>query len=124
VVGDFSGPKALRAVGAYLAGRGLTVRAFYASNVESYLFRNDVWRGFYENLAALPADGRSVLVRSLSGGFGGRGAGYPWAGAAYPGGGMGGRIVLDSIEGLIAAFRRGEISTYGDITARPGVRVE
>jgi hypothetical protein len=124
VVGDFSGPKALRAVGAYLAGRGLTVTALYASNVESYLFRNDVWRSFYGNLAALPADGRSVLVRSLSRGFGWRSMTYPAPGVAYPGGGMDGRIVLDSIEDLVGAFRRGEISTYADVLARPGVRIE
>jgi hypothetical protein len=122
VVGDFSGPKALRAVGAYLAGRRLTVTALYASNVESYLFRNDVWRGFYGNLSTLPADSRSVLVRSLSRGFGGRGMIYPGAGVAYPGGGMDGRIVLDSIEDLLGAFRRGEISTYADVLARPGAR--
>jgi hypothetical protein len=123
VVGDFSGPKAFKAVGAYLAGRGLTVTALYASNVESYLFRNDVWRGFYGNLAALPADGRSVLVRSLSGGFGGRGMAYPGPGVGFPGGGMS-RLVLDPIEDLVGAFRRGEISTYADVVARPGVRVE
>jgi hypothetical protein len=118
VVGDFAGPKAFKAVGAYLASRGLTVTALYTSNVESYLFRNDVWRGFYGNLAALPADGRSLLVRSLSGGFGGRGFGVPGPG------GMGGRLVLDSIEDLLAAFRRGEISSYFDVMARPGVKIE
>jgi hypothetical protein len=118
VVGDFSGPKAFKAVGAYLASHGLTVTALYASNVESYLFRNDVWRGFYGNLGALPADGRSVVVRSLSGGFGGRGFAPPGPG------GMGGRLVLDSIEDLLNAFRRGEISTYADVMARPGVRLQ
>ena len=126
VVGDFAGPKALKAVGAYLAGRGLTVTALYASNVESYLFRNDVWRGFYGNLASLPADGQSVLVRSLSGGgFGGRGTSYPGGGGfpgggRLPGGGIG-RMVLDPIEDLLGAFKQGEISTYSDIFARPGV---
>jgi hypothetical protein len=124
VVGDFSGPKAFRAVGEYLVGRGLIVTALYASNVESYLFRNNVWRSFYGNLAALPADGRSVLVRSLSRGFGGRGMGYPGVFPAYPGGGMDGRIVLDSIEDLVGAFRRGEISDYADVLARPGVRIQ
>jgi hypothetical protein len=36
IVGDFAGPKALRAVGAYLKARGATVTAFYVSNVENY----------------------------------------------------------------------------------------
>ena len=34
IVGDFAGPKALRAVGAFLKARGATVTAFYVSNVE------------------------------------------------------------------------------------------
>src|SRR6185503_19098095 len=37
VVGNFAGPKALRAVGAYLKQQGATVSAFYVSNVEQYL---------------------------------------------------------------------------------------
>ena len=51
-------------VAAYLGGRGLTVAVFYTSNVESYLFRSDDWRSFYTNVALLPVDRRSVLVRS------------------------------------------------------------
>jgi hypothetical protein len=128
VVGDFSGPKAFKAVGAQVSRRGLTVRALYASNVESYLFRNDVWRGFYENLAALPTDRLSVVVRSLSRGFGGRGLGFPGGGGypgpgGFPGGGMG-RLVLDPIDDLLSAVRRGEVATYSDVLARPGVRIE
>ncbi len=34
VVGNFSGPKALRSVGRYLKDREATVSAFYLSNVE------------------------------------------------------------------------------------------
>ena len=39
IVGDFAGPKALRAVGEYLEAHGATVTAFYSSNVEQYLFQ-------------------------------------------------------------------------------------
>jgi hypothetical protein len=137
VVGDFAGPKAFKAVGGYLAGRGLTVTALYASNVEFYLFRNDVWRAFYGNVAALPIDRRSVLVRSLFRGLGGGGMPYPGGSMPYAGGsmpyagggqpfsrgGMLGRLVLDSIEDLVGAFRRGEIASYADVLARPGVRI-
>ena len=63
VVGDFAGPKALRAVGAYLRARGATVSAFYVSNVESYLQRNGVWGSFCMNVAALPLDAESVFIR-------------------------------------------------------------
>ncbi len=39
VVGNFAGPKALRAVGRYLNEHHATVSAFYTSNVEMYLFQ-------------------------------------------------------------------------------------
>ena len=41
VVGDFAGPKAIRAVAQYLKQRGAIVGAFYTSNVEQYLFQQD-----------------------------------------------------------------------------------
>jgi hypothetical protein len=63
VVGDFAGPKALRAVGAYLKARGVTVTAFYVSNVESYLQRNGRWYEFCANVAALPLDPQSTFIR-------------------------------------------------------------
>jgi hypothetical protein len=67
VVGDFAGPKALRAVGSFLKDRGVTVTAFYVSNVEDYLQRNGVWPRFCANAAALPLDSNSVFIR-LNGG--------------------------------------------------------
>ena len=39
LVGNFGGPKAIRAVGTYLKEHGAIVGAFYLSNVEQYLFR-------------------------------------------------------------------------------------
>jgi hypothetical protein len=63
VVGDFAGPKALRAVGSFLKDRGVTVTAFYVSNVEDYLQRNGVWPKFCANVAALPLDSNSVFIR-------------------------------------------------------------
>jgi hypothetical protein len=78
VQGDFGGPRTLRAIGEYLRSRNLVLNAFYISNVEQYLFGNTParfkdtdanggWRNFYRNLAALPADASSVLVRSAPG---------------------------------------------------------
>jgi hypothetical protein len=63
VVGDFAGPKALRAVGSFLKDHGLTVTAFYVSNVEDYLERNGVWPKFCTNAAALPLDSDSFFIR-------------------------------------------------------------
>jgi hypothetical protein len=65
VVGDFAGPKALRAIGDYVRTHGATVTALYTSNVEQYLFQNDVWRTFYANVAALPLDPTSTFIRSF-----------------------------------------------------------
>jgi hypothetical protein len=63
VVGDFAGPKALRAVGSFLKDHGVTVTAFYVSNVEDYLQRNGVWLKFCANVAALPLESDSVFIR-------------------------------------------------------------
>ena len=75
VVGDFVGPKALRAVGSYLRDRGTTVSAFYLSNVEMYLEREMTWGSFCRNVAALPLDASSVFIRSAFDGRYGRGFG-------------------------------------------------
>ncbi len=65
VVGDFAGTKAIRAVAGYLKEHQATVTTFYTSNVEQYLFdQGDDWRRFYTNLAALPLDSSSTLIRS------------------------------------------------------------
>jgi len=63
-VGDFGGPRALRAVGGFLKERGATVTAFYVSNVEMYLQRNGTWPAFCANVAALPLDAASTFIRS------------------------------------------------------------
>jgi hypothetical protein len=73
VQGDFGGPKTLRSIGEYLRVRKILVNAFYISNVEQYLFGqssskdidvNGGWRAFYANLATLPIDDDSLLVRT------------------------------------------------------------
>jgi hypothetical protein len=63
VSGDFGGPKAIRAIGAYLHEHGGTVRAFYVSNVEQYLFQDGHATAFYENVATLPLTDSSVFIR-------------------------------------------------------------
>jgi hypothetical protein len=74
VVGDFGGPKAIRAVGRYLAAHSVSVSAFYLSNVEQYLLQDGKWRTFCRNVATLPVDESSTFIRSTSGrGWGGGG---------------------------------------------------
>ena len=45
--------------------RGLTLSAIYTSNVELYLSQDGMFPRFADNLAALPHDGRSVVIRSI-----------------------------------------------------------
>lgn len=68
VVGDFAGPKAIRAVGDYLREQGATVGAFYLSNVEDYLYPLGRWEAFCRNVATLPLDASSTFIRSSNGG--------------------------------------------------------
>ncbi len=65
VVGDLAGPSALRAVGDEVRRRGLAVRGFYVSNVEYYLVRGRTFDRFAANVASLPVDRWSVLIRSV-----------------------------------------------------------
>jgi len=80
VVGDFGGPKAIRAVGAYLKAHGAIVSAFYLSNVEQYLYQDSKWTAFCRSVQTLPLDAASTFIRSSNnrgGGFGfGRGPGF------------------------------------------------
>ena len=75
VVGNFGGPKALRAVGDWLRSREAKVNVFYTSNVEQYLFRDDAWEHFYRNVAAMPHDSSSRFIRSATN--------SPYSGTAY-----------------------------------------
>ena len=66
VSGDFGGPKAIRAIGAWLKDQGAELSAFYVSNVEQYLFQDGKAQAFYDNVATLPVNARSVFIRPYS----------------------------------------------------------
>ena len=106
VVGDFGGPKAIRAVGAYVRAHHATVTTFYTSNVEQYLFREaDAWRRFYENVATVPHDSSSLFIRAVFGGYGyGRGYGV-----------LRGEMLAAPIDRILSAFRDGRIKSYWDV---------
>jgi hypothetical protein len=54
LVGDFTGPKAIRAIARYLKDHNAEVTAFYVSNVEEYIHSpRSVWTAYCGNLAAL-----------------------------------------------------------------------
>ncbi|MEZ4455499.1 MAG: hypothetical protein R2882_02960 [Gemmatimonadales bacterium] len=73
VVGNLAGPSAIRNIGAYLRETRRTVSLFYISNVEQYLFRDDLFPAFVANVRSLPTTDESLIVRSRYGrsaGFG------------------------------------------------------
>ena len=102
VVGDFGGPKAIRAVGDYVRQHGAIVSAIYASNVEQYLFQSDSWRRYYESVATLPLDSTSTFIRSV--GPQGGGGGFPRLPTA-----------LSSVQSILDAYRTGRIISYYDV---------
>jgi hypothetical protein len=112
IVGDFAGPKAIRAVAAYLKSTNTTVSVFYTSNVEQYLFE-DVknWRNFYMNVGTLPVTRSSVFLRATSNGKPPssvpRGATREarWLYLTCP--------IVD----LLNSYQRGRIHTYDDVFA-------
>jgi hypothetical protein len=109
VVGDFAGPKALRAVGRYVRERQASVSAYYVSNVEQYLFQDGLFEPFARNVATLPVDGTSTFIRSVSRRFG------------YPGpyvGSDGRASALDSIQAFVQDAAAGRILTYSDVNIR------
>jgi hypothetical protein len=111
VVGNFAGPKALRAVGGYLRQHNATVSAFYTSNVEMYLFQQgDDWKKFYGNVATLPVTEKSTFIRSVSN----RGLRFQFRNSA-PGARASTR--LNPVADLISAYRAGRIDGYYDVIA-------
>ena len=105
VVGDFAGPKAIRAVGEFVRAHGAIVSAIYTSNVEQYLFREPhKSRQYYENVATLPLDSTSTFVRAIFN-------------YGYSGGGSGPRSVtmLQGVLELLKALREGKITSYFDV---------
>ncbi len=103
VVGNFGGPKALKAVGQYIRDHNSFVMAFYTSNVEQYLWQDGIAPQFYNNVATLPLDSTSTFIRSAGGGFRGRGGGFRLG------------SLLSPMQPFINDFKNGKIQTYFDV---------
>jgi hypothetical protein len=104
LVGDFAGPKTIRAVGGYLKQHRVTLGAFYTSNVENYLFQSGIWGSFARNVATLPIDGSSTFIRSCFDSC----VGVP---------GSRSTTLLDSVGGVLRDFNEGKVRTYWDLLA-------
>ena len=70
VVGNFGGPRALRAIGDWVRERDGEIAMFYLSNVEQYLRQEGLIDRFCANVASMPLARGSTFVRSQSGGGG------------------------------------------------------
>jgi hypothetical protein len=105
VVGNFAGPTALRTIGRFVRARGATVTAFYVSNVEQYLFQDRIWRDFARNLAALPIDPTSTIIRAC------------FTRCQFTGGSRS-VTLLDAMPSLLRDADAGRIRTYADVLAR------
>jgi hypothetical protein len=109
VVGNFAGPRALRAIGDYVRSRDAVVSTFYVSNVEQYLYQDGRFDEFARNVALLPIDSRSTFVRSVwtRFGFSGSMLGPDSRGTAlYP------------IRDFVRDFQDGLLPSYYDLNAR------
>ena len=109
LVGDFAGPKTLKGVGRYLEERGARVSAFYTSNVEQYLFGDGSFTRFAGNVAALPHDERSVIIRS----YFPYGRPHPHAVSGYLS-----IQLLQRVTALLGAQRTGGYRGYVDLVTR------
>ena len=109
VVGDFAGPKALASVGDYLRKNGFTVSAFYTSNVEQFLFGNNVYAQFAENVRKLPMNDNSVFIRAVR-------SGWDRHPAALPGHRM--TPMLQRLPVFLKDFDDGLLTDYWNLTTR------
>jgi hypothetical protein len=114
VVGDLAGDHALAAIGDEIAARGLTVSAFYTSNVEFYLVREGSFDRFAATTAALPRNARSVMIRSYFGGT--FGASHPHA---VPG--FFSTQTLQTLDSFARSSKAGQLASYWDVVTRDAI---
>jgi hypothetical protein len=101
LVGDFAGPRAIRAVAEYLKQHNAILSVFYTSNVEQYLFQDDEnWKLFYANVGMLPLDSSSTFIRYVLNG---------WRFSRRS------RTMQSSITDVIRGYDRGRIRSYYDV---------
>jgi len=110
VVGDVSGPHAMRAIAADMQARGLRLSGYYISNVEDYLFRGRQFTAYAENVRQFPHDSHSMVIRSIFPSGGGR-----QLPQAVPG--HYSTSILQPFEAMLADLATGKYRTYRDLVA-------
>ena len=113
VVGDLSGPQAMKAIGQYIAEIKERVSAFYVSNVEFYLQRQGTFDKFIENVRSLPIDSRSVIIRSY---FNYYAPAHPQAEPNHFS-----TQLMERIDDLIKQCAAGDCDSYNDIVTKNSI---
>ncbi|MFY9573109.1 MAG: hypothetical protein WAV20_17045 [Blastocatellia bacterium] len=113
VVGDLSGPQAVKAIGGYIAEIKERVSAFYVSNVEFYLQRQGTFDKFVENLKSLPIDSRSLIIRSY---FNYYAPAHPQAEPNHFS-----TQLMQRIDDLLKQCASGECDSYNDIVTKNSI---
>jgi hypothetical protein len=119
ITGDLSGKDgALKSVGNFLSEINERVSAFYVSNVEFYLWRQDAMQRFVDNLKSLPFDDRSVIIRSYFN--------YAYYTSVHP------QTIenyfsvqlLQTIDSLIKDYEMGGYGSYYELTTRRSLELK
>jgi hypothetical protein len=115
VVGDLSGPLAMKNIGQYVTEIKEKVSAFYVSNVEFYLQRQGSYDRFYLNVKGLPIDNRSIIIRSY----------FNYSVPPHPQAEPNHHCtqLLERIEDLVKQCGAGECESYQDIVTRYSIRL-
>ena len=108
VVGNFSGPKTLQAIGAWVRNRSAKITTFYTSNVENYLFQEGQWSTFARNIASWPLEETSTLIRSC----------FNTCMDVPPNYNSRVVMLLDSMPAMVRAHQDGQINNYYDLLSR------
>jgi hypothetical protein len=103
IVGDLSGSRALAGIGSRLRQRDQRLSAFYASNVEFYLFGDGRFGQFVNNVGGMPRADHAVIIRSVFGRFSGYGGGSSQH--------------LQPLTELVNGFAKGQIRSYGELVS-------
>ena len=111
VVGNLAGERALRSIASYLRETGETVSAFYTSNVEFYLMRGDDFERFARNVATLPRNERSMIIRSFFNGNWGLAHRLNVSGYFST-------QLLQTIDSFVKEFQSGGYQSYDDVVTR------
>lgn len=115
VVGDLAGDHTLVEIGRVLTQYGITVSAFYTSNVEFYLWRGGFDR-FAENVTQLPLGEGAVIIRS----YFGRNFGFTHP-QAVPG--YYSVQLLQTIASFVSDYESGGYRSYLDLVTRHSLKL-